>query len=424
MQFVLFLAAMLGPSDMTAQDLHAQFLENALRMRTLRVRWSAQSDLTSVGRAADDARIAALTEFLKGGVTAEVHDRLTRELKMLRETNRKNRPAVYRVGDYWSDRRHFQVRAPYNQKTGGTAFAGKALKIQFPNEEANAAGLASALRDFEVLSYGPATKNLLRVWQGDGENLAAVKSPKSRMDAWVPPLALPDANLGWVPHPIDEFVQQYLFQAGARVVGEFVLEGHSTILVECIQDKRSARAFLDPVSAVPRRIEFFLGSIERWRGLVGRNTDHPRPIAARIVRDVEFTELMTAGIQVTYPVRCVVQRLSEANSPQDAVSKAQPDIAVHEVTTWSVQDVAFNVPMSESNFALEFPPGTTFRNEPTNELLVVGDASGRIERLVRGASRPTTDDSATRGRWIWLSVGVSVVIVACFIVFWRQRRTR
>lgn len=426
MELLLAIATVLGQVDITASDLQAQFLENAQRMQTLRVRWTWESDLTAAGRKAGDVEIAKVTEVLKAGVTAKDEEKLTQYLKMLRSTNEKNRPAIARVFDYWSDRRHFQIRSRYNPKTGGTRFDGTAPKIVFPNVEATADQLRTVLRDYEIVSYGPATKSLFRVWQGDGAQLAAVRGSKSSQREWdkscLPPLALPDDDWGRIPHPIDEFVQQYLSHGSARVVGESVLEGHVTILVECIQDNRSARAFFDPVSAIPRRIEFYSGSIEKWRGLVGPNTDHPRPIAGRIVRDIESAVFTAAGIEVTYPVRGVIQKLYRANSPNDAVSKAQPDTEVREVTKWKVQDVSFNVPMSESNFAMEFPSGTTFQNEPTNELLVVGDAAGHITRLVRGASPPPTDTSATRRWWIRLSAGVGVVIAASLMFYWWRRR--
>lgn len=425
-QILLVLASMLGQIDMTADDLHSQLMENALRVQRLRVQWTAESDLTDDGRGADDAAINQLNAILGGELPKEHRDNIAESLKRLREGNRKNRPVLSRVGDYWSDRRNFQSRDYNSPKVGGPVFWGTAPRVVFPDVEATADQLSSVLRGFRVTSYGPATKSRVRVWQGSGGDLATVRGPQSaKDDFWLPPFALPDASLGCVPHPIDEFIQQYLAHPAARVVGECELGGDTVMLVECVKEQQSARGFLNPVSGYPHRIEFFNGTLETLRGLAGPNTAHPGLIAARIVRDIKYAEFDAAGSQVLYPVRCVIQRVEPTNSPKEAVSTAQPGFAIHEVTTWTVQHAAFNLPMSEGNFAMEFPQGTTFQDDATNEVLVVGDAAGQMKRLVRESSPQTKNGSGSSAlKWIYGSMCVVAAIGAGQLFLRWRRRTK
>ena len=423
--------------NLTAEDVTALFLENALRAQSVRVHWTRTSN--SRGKAEYSKSMMSRFEEAKKrtDLPEEIRARVNKEVKGYKSAvdSLKTRSRLTHRQDYWSDRAHFQVRSPFDAKEGGPFSYGTLPGIEFPDVEATRDRLSSEFASIYIMSYGRATENRFRVWDGHtlvgGRHAGQVLNGNSSFDCYFPPLALPKRERGGLPHPIDEFYLRFLQKGRAKVLGEFELAGVKTILIDARVDnspipgvkESSARAFVDVERAgLPLRIEFFHGSIDPWANHFGLCVDHPKLIAERIITDIVTDEIDDGTTKIIYPVGGIIQRISRASSSDQALSRAQPEAAVHEETLWQVEKVEMNRPMSEENFALAFPPNTVFRNEATNELLVTGDMEGYVERLVMEATRQKTTRSSVWVRSLVIALGTLAALGA--LVYYRSWRRK
>lgn len=180
----------------------------------------------------------------------------------------------------------------------------------------------------------------------------------------------------------------------------------------------SARAFLDiDRGALPLRIEFFNGPLDSFRDFKGICFDHKQLRAAFVVTDIELREYKHKDSSFWYPQAGVIQRLSRAASAAEAVSPAQPDMCVREMTTWRVLDLELDRPMSRENFEFDFPDQTLFVNGPTGELMISGDADGVAKRYVQGSIAGAPRQTAQWPYWL-----VGGVFSICLLFAWRRWR--
>lgn len=420
MPLALLIAGFLSSTDLTSEDLRDMAQENVRQVESLRVTWRLQRDLAPSGRTFSREQIARGQELLgREDLPPEIRQKIETSVSehQKRQIAIAGATSTTRRFDYWSDRQNFQVRSVPDRQDASQ-------ELEFPDLEATRERLPVEFADVRILSWGPSTKFQMRIWEGkkmkDGSHLAVVKRQGASIDAVFPPLALPAREWSGTPHPIDDFIERYLTGDDTRVIGEVQLGKRRTILVDCIFDGKGARAFLDPsTSGMPVRIEFFTGPTMKWGEHPGVCTEVPLMIAAQIVRDIEYQRIENMGRVVFYPVRGLIQEISRAASPDSAISAEQPTAGIHTESRWDVEALQLDREMTESGFALEFPPQTVFINETTNETYVTGDADGHAERLVRKARPELTGQNWSR--WMIPAIAVGIAFV---VIYWRRQITR
>lgn len=436
MYVALLITALAQGVSLTPDDLKAISDQNIAAVSTLRIRWELERRPTPSQLDFHRASAELFEKELKrGDMPAEIRKKVEAAIK----DHKRLIPSAAVVAlskvmtfqqDFWTDGTHFQLRSPIDKRHGTPFQYGPAVSVRFPNVEVKRDELASTFRDIYILSYVPNANGRFRTWDAfdlnSGLHSATVHNTNKHPECFFPPLSRPRPEWGGKPNPIDDFFGQYLGVGKARILGEVKLHGTVTSLIEVQLPAdptgmiRSARAFLDVErAALPLRLEFFNGPIEQSGELLGICYEHSELRASFVVTDIDIRKYENGAVSVWYPRAGVINRLSRATSPAEAVSKAQPDISVHEVTTWHVDQVELDRPMSPENFAFEFPEKTLYVNGPTGELMVTGDADQVAKRYVQGSLSTIPHRNTYRPYWLPAAVSLMAIILA--LVWWRRK---
>lgn len=418
-------AEVVAPAELTGKDLLNMARQNARSSPTLRVRWNIVRESTPQARRFYGATADRLAGMVKSGeIPAADADEAHRA-----ETSNRARAgdtrAEYAVLEYWTDFESFQIQAL--QTESGAPFAFRPPPSQpFPDKLLSGKELRERWPSILVLSHGPATESRFRAWQARPEPpffaMVALQSPW--LDVWHPPLVIPEETWGGVAHPIDRFYWM-LDRGESHVVGAATLEERSLVLVYVERGDTSMRAFIDlDAGAIPRRIEVFAGKVspELGRDFPGKCEDHPRLTAREIVRHIQIDQFQAPGDQLFhYPTAGVVWELSRTADPGDAISPAQPEVAVHRAATWNVELVECGRAMEPADFRLAFPPNTVFVDQAKKATYVTGDLEDEVTRIVDGAIR-----SPTRSPWRSRAIQATALLAIGVVGWggWRAHRRR
>ena len=416
-------AEALSPGGLSSADVLRMARQNARTAPTLRIRWSIERGRTSQARryyAATADRLAGLVK--SGEIPASDADEAHRAeiSNRARADDARTESAVL---EYWTDFESFQMQAL--QTESGAPFAFRPPSLQsFPDKLLSGAELRERWPSILVLSHGPATEARFRAWQARPQPpyfaTVALRSPW--LDVWHAPLVFPEETWGGIAHPIDKFF--WMLDGGrANVIGEAVIDDRRLLLVYVERDDASMRAFVDlNAGAIPRRIEVFNGKVptEFGRDFLGPCENHPQLTAGEIVRDIVIDQFEAPGDQVFhYPTAGIVCELSRTANPADAISSAQPEVAVHRTATWKVDLVECGREMDPADFALRFPPGTIFVDEGKQATFLTGDIDGEVTRIVDGVIL-----ASSSSRWRSMAIIAMTLLALAVIVWggWRLRR--
>ena len=411
--------------DLGLPDIYSIVQQNSRAPRTIRVAWRVEKATTKEGRNFHAAVAASVTEaFAKGLIEAGKQDSFRAEQETHRALSISER-REFAFLDYWTDFTSFQMRAVRSPESGAPFGFSPAGDVQFPDYLPNGEELASGFQAIQVLSHGPATDGRFRLWQAGRQPpySGRVGLTSAWFGLWHIPLVMPPSDWGGKLHPIDEFFA-LLAEGKGHVIGSVSLGGKPVWLVFVSNGQMSMRAFLDlDAGAIPRRLERFPWDVteEQGRYFAGLCEERPLLTADIIVRDIEISTFSADDHQYFYPVSGVVCNLSKAASANDALSAAQPEIAVHDTTTWRVELVECNREMDQADFRLTFPPHTVYVDDALRETFVTGDLDGEVARLADSAIRFGSTRSSP---WVLWSAGGAVFLGAVALAFFLLRRHR
>jgi hypothetical protein len=415
------------------EDLVAGFQQHARRAETLRVEWSVSQKTTTARTARYEAGIKEVEEQRQRAVSDAEKMKLDEIERQIHESIDRDAAGVdnrYYQFDFWTDRQNFQSRCRRDDKTGAPILYTAPGSFVFPDLETTGDALHTHFSTLHVTSFGPATDNRFRVWEGKelfpGVQKGFIETDQSRRShGLMPPLALPESNWNGEPHLIDQLYAAAI-SGQAELLGSVDLNGRHTLLIQAIHDRWCYRGFVVVEQGMlPLRVERFVCSDKQaFRDLFNSHVaiceSHPRFIAAEICRDIELQEFETAdGQTFYYPVRGVVLQIGHSTSPDFALSAIQKEAAVERQDRWSVSRVEFDRPMSLENFAMAFPAGTTFVDSDTREVFVAGNAGETASRFVQGAVASVARRPWYRTPWL---MAMSVVALVCVILLAFRRR--
>lgn len=366
-------------------DVLAIAKQNSRLPKTLRVTWRIEKGPTEAARRYKAKLAGQLTSAVKAEVVPkEQLDRVIRDTADL-EQRVKHDKREYGDFDYWTDFTSFQNRAIRHPATGGPFGFTEPSQIPFPDQLPNFTEVTDSFGDILVLSYGPATIRNFRLWQASlgKRRLGTVRVDTPWFKECHPPLVMAN-DWGGKVHPIDDFYSM-LQSRGGTVLDSVSHLGRPHLLVVSKDGTRTVRAFIDlDQGAIPSRIEEYPWQLKADE-LSGRGISDLDPkLIAQFVMTCDIQSKDSVQGRYFYPVSGQIRMMSMAASPADALSPAQPEVAVHELTTWKYKNVECDREMLEQDFRLAFPPGMVFIDQAANGTFLTGDTEGAVQRIADG----------------------------------------
>lgn len=410
--------------DIEISDIVAVARQNARLPQTVRITWSIEKGPTDAAKHYNEQLAQQMTAAIEANAVPtdqvdRIHQRIAGLKRQVEFAKRE-----FAEFDYWTDFESFQHRAIRHVASGAPFGFSEPLQIDFPDQLPNHTDVAKLFADISILSYGPATDRAFRLWQASDREphlgRVALESPWHM--EWHPPLIMATADWGGTTNPVDDFFSM-LESFGGTVLGEVEYLGISHLLVFTTDGKRSMRAFVDfERGAVPSRIEEFLWKLSPEELLCRTISDESSKLTAQFVTTCEINSTKCANGVYYFPESGQTRMIARAASVDDAISAAQPELAVYRLTTWKFKRVECDRTMKEEDFRLAFPPGMIYVDELAKATFTTGDLEGNMQRVADGAinfgKRPIH-----RG---WIYGGVAFVIAGGGIGFalFRKRKRR
>lgn len=422
-------------SDLTPEERRAEYLQNALQAKTLRVRWSWSRRRTGAEEKYNERRMQIVRRELEAGrYPKDKAPQAWERVKRFESDEERERARISATldmtfdADYWSDRNRVQFRTP-----GSGAKASK----PFPDLASPLNQNPEAFVGFTVLSGGlEGGQWRLMLHTGEQGAIESSNPHGHSSSCHCPPLALPEP--AWVRdwrniHNLDRF-----FMTESRLIrdeGETTLDGVFCHAITGVfpslngdSDALIMRVFVPSgVASIPVRLELLhypedetqtLADLD-WLPIGKPVTGKTHPNLGSIVRDVVVEEVEPGFF---YPVHGFVDHYGRTPDHDTYEWEGLP-VVVYETREWRAHQVEANRPMTEEMFAFEFPPGTLIRDGLTEDAYVV-DPDGYANRITAGWVKPPSAQKDSSWFWWLLSFcGVTIAAATAFLVLRRRRRS-
>jgi hypothetical protein len=413
-------------SEVGWDEVVATAREQLGNITTMRVKWritrSDTEQLLLYERSSTDALKSESTS--NSGMSEELKALLLKEVQLrekgaLRPLNERT---ITTEEDFWTDRKNFQIR--------GVPFASLNAVPVFPDALSFPDELLQHFKQTSVLSYGPATNDLFRRWDGKimlGSSTGAVAVAKAYEPTMIhfPPYCAWNGNWPGTRLAIDLWMSDNAITS--EVLGSAVIQERSCLVVRRTFEKATfpeenianvgILAWVDMErGAIPLRLEFYR-SLKSMADVLPRRvtpSDYRKPMPFLVMRDLVVEEVKSG---LWYPT----QGIEELIGPEQYINNTTSDVygVPHRLTTWTAQLVETERFMPEEMFALRFPDETVFVSQPTGDVRVVGDANEFGKRAVTKAK---TSSTPTGHHWSSLLWGaLACLAISAGLAFWRFR---
>ena len=407
--------------NVEAGDILAMAKQNARLPRTLRVTWRIEKGPTEAARRFKSQLVGKLTSAVKADVVPK--DQLYKVVSdaAALEQQVKYGKREYADFDYWTDFESFQNRAIRHPDTGGPFGFTEPVSLAFPDRLPNHLEVKESFNDILILSYGPATSRTFRLWQAsvNEPRLGVVSIESPWFKEWHPPLIM-TSDWGGKKHPIDDLFDM-LQNRGGTVLGYVEYAGRSHVLVFTTDGTRSLRAFIDlEQGAVPSRIEQFAWKLTAEELRSRTVSDDDPKLTAQYVATCNIQSKECSQGRYYYPESGEIRMMAMAASAADAISSAQPEMAAHELTTWTYEHLECDREMAENDFRLTFPPDMIYVDKVAKATFMTWDLEGNMQRVADGAIHFGQETNQLRR----ILGGLALLITISFIGFVFYRRWR